>query len=122
MANELIRTGHGIASSCEPHGKTPRALIRRTKEPVDGLTRLLDDVQACASASEGTGFTSKLNVAAFTAGGLVAAGRMSHIDAVTRLTQAAEAARPTQQGKITRTIHDGLKAGAARPLHLEGRS
>lgn len=122
LANELIRTGHGIASSDEPHSKTPRALIRRTKEPVDGLTRLLADVQACASASEGTGFTSKLNAAAFTAGGLVAAGRMSHVEAVVRLTQAAEAARPTQQRKITRTIHDGLKAGAARPLHLEGRS
>lgn len=122
LANELIRTGHGIASSCEPHGKTPSPLIRRTKEPVDGLTRLLDAVQACASASEGTGFTSKLNVAAFTAGGLVAAGRLSHVEAVARLTQAAEAARPTQQHKIARTIRDGLKAGATRPLHLEGRS
>ncbi|MGQ4357907.1 bifunctional DNA primase/polymerase [Streptomyces drozdowiczii] len=122
LANELIRTGHGIASSGEPHGKIPRPLIRRSSEAVDGLSRLLDDVKACASASEGTGFSSKLNVAAFTAGGLVAAGRMSHIEAVARLTQAAEAARPNQQHKIARTIRDGLKAGAMRPLHLEGRS
>ncbi|MEU9663772.1 bifunctional DNA primase/polymerase [Streptomyces chartreusis] len=127
LANELIRTGHGITSPHEPpghppYGKTPRALVLRTPEPIDGLTRLLDDVQACASASEGTGFTSKLNVAAYTAGGLVAAGRLSHAEAVSRLTKAAEAARPAQQRKITRTINDGLKAGAARPLHLEGRS
>ncbi|MFD5786684.1 bifunctional DNA primase/polymerase [Streptomyces sp. NPDC127037] len=122
IANELIRTGHGITSPCEPPGKIPRPLDRHTAARIDGLTRLLDDVQDCAAASEGTGFTSKLNVAAFTAGGLVAAGRMSKSEAVARLTHAAEAARPTQQRKIARTIRDGLKAGATRPLHLEGRS
>ncbi|MEU2027274.1 bifunctional DNA primase/polymerase [Streptomyces sp. NPDC016469] len=122
LANELMRTGHGIASSRGPQAKASRPLVRQTKEAVDGLTRLLDDVRACASAGEGTGFTSKLNVAAFTAGGLVAAGRMSNVEAVARLTQAAEAARPMQQRKIARTIRDGLKAGAMRPLHLQGRS
>jgi len=121
LANELTRTGHRIASSNRVLGKTSRPVIRRAWESADGLTRLLDDVRACAAANEGTGFTSKLNVAAFTAGGLVAAGRLSQDEAVDRLTQAAEAARPEQQHKISRTIRDGLKAGAQYPLHFEGR-
>ncbi|MFI5857225.1 bifunctional DNA primase/polymerase [Streptomyces parvulus] len=122
LAEELIRTGHGIASSPAPSSQTIRPLIRRTGGPVDGLRRLLEDIEACAVADEGTGFTGKLNKAAFTAGGLVAAGRLSRTEAVDRLTYAAEAARPNQRVKIARIISDGLTAGALRPLHLEGRS
>lgn len=121
LAEELTRTGHGI-TPFQRSGKTIRPMIRRTEEPVDGLSRLLEDVRACAAAAEGTGFTGKLNKAAFTAGGLVAAGRLSQAEAVDRLTQAAETARPKQPDKIARTIRDGLTAGAMRPLHLEGRS
>ncbi|MER5985657.1 bifunctional DNA primase/polymerase [Streptomyces sp. NPDC001787] len=122
LAKELIRTGHGITSSPTDSGRVSRPLNRRTNEPVDGLSRLLDDVRACSMANEGTGFTVKLNKAAFTSGGLVGAGRLSRDDAVERLTQAAESARPNQRNKIARIISDGLTAGARRPLHLEGRS
>ncbi|MFF2228297.1 bifunctional DNA primase/polymerase [Streptomyces globisporus] len=122
LAGELIRTGHGIPSSPADSGRVSRPLIRRTNEPVDGLSRLLDDVRACATADEGTGFTAKLNKAAFTGGGLVAAGRLPENEAVERLTQAAESARPNQRNRIARIISDGLTAGARRPLHLEGRS
>lgn len=117
---ELTRTGHAISTSRRPERTAP-ALARRT-ETVDGLSRLLEAVEACAAAPEGTGFTEKLNRAAFTAGGLVAAERMSYAQAVDRLTQAAEAARPQQAAKNSRTIRDGLTAGARRPLHLKGRS
>lgn len=120
LAAELTRTGHAVISSPAPPQAAP-ALTRRSGT-VDGLSRLLEAVEACAAAPEGTGFTDKLNRAAFTAGGLVAAGRLSRAQAMNRLTQAAEAARPAQTTKINRTIHDGLKAGARRPLHLKGRS
>ncbi|MFE3629430.1 bifunctional DNA primase/polymerase [Streptomyces goshikiensis] len=122
LANELVRTGHDAAPAQDSLSEVVRRPVRRTSESMDGLTRLLDEVQACAAVSEGAGFTTKLNKAAFTAGGLIAAGRLSHAEAVDRLTRAAESARPHQQRKITRTISDGLKAGARRPLHLEGRS
>ncbi|MFD8664910.1 bifunctional DNA primase/polymerase [Streptomyces microflavus] len=122
LAKELIRTGHGVSASPAHTGRMNRQMLRRTDEPIDGLSRLLDSVRDCASAAEGTGFTSKLNKAAFTAGGLVAAGRLFEAEAVDRLTEAAESARPQQRDKIARIISDGLTAGARRPLHLEGSS
>ncbi|MEU1824259.1 bifunctional DNA primase/polymerase [Streptomyces abikoensis] len=120
LAAELTRTGHAITSGPGPQRVTPT--LARRAEIVDGLSRLLEAVEACAAAPEGTGFSDKLNRAAFTAGGLVAAGRLSQAQAVDRLTQAAEAARPQQTAKNSRIIRDGLSAGARRPLHLKGRS
>ncbi|MFH8470943.1 bifunctional DNA primase/polymerase [Streptomyces sp. NPDC017991] len=120
LAAELNRTGHAVTSSPVPQQAAP--VLTRRSGAVDGLSRLLEAVEACATASEGTGFTDKLNRAAFTAGGLVAAGRLSHAEAVDRLTRAAEVARPAQSAKNNRTIRDGLGAGVRRPLHLKGRS
>lgn len=120
LAAELNRTGHTIISS-RGATRAVSTLALRT-HTVDGLSRLLEAVEACAAAPEGTGFTEKLNKAAFTAGGLVAAGRLSHEQALDRLSRAATAARPQQTAKNSRTIRDGLNAGARRPLHLKGRS
>lgn len=38
------------------------------------------------------------------------------------LTASAHTARPQQASHNKKIIHDGLTAGAARPLHLKGRS
>ena len=120
LAAELTRTGHAVTPSPSPQ-RTASTLTHRSAV-VDGLSRLLEAVEACAAVPKGTGFTGKLNRAAFTAGGLVAAERLSYEEAVGRLTRAADAARPTQSAKNTRTIRDGLTAGARSPLHLKGRS
>ncbi|MFE6946522.1 bifunctional DNA primase/polymerase [Streptomyces chartreusis] len=120
LAAELTRTGHAVSSSPRPEPAAPVQVHRFVG--VDGLSRLLEAVEACAAAPEGTGFTGKLNRAAFTAGGLVAAGRLSREEAVDRLTRAAESARPSQSARNNRTIRDGLSAGARSPLHVKGRS
>ncbi|WP_411120282.1 bifunctional DNA primase/polymerase [Streptomyces sp. 058-1L] len=119
LLTELARTGHVHAASAD-HRQAPPALSRCSE--IQALTRLVETVEACATAPAGTGFSEKLNRAAYTAGGLVAAGRLSHAQAVQRLTRAAELARPMQSAKNLRTIHDGLSAGANRPLHRKGRS
>ncbi|KOU42034.1 DNA primase, partial [Streptomyces sp. WM4235] len=85
------------------------------------LTALLADVVSCAQFAEGAGFTEKLNRAAYTLGGLVAAGHLSDSDAQEALREAAAAARPGQEQRSGRIIRSGIAAGAQRPLHLGGR-
>jgi hypothetical protein len=82
----------------------------------------VEQVEQCACAPEGTGFTEKLNRAAYTAGGLVAAGHLDQEAARDRLLQAATAARPRQATRNERIVDDALSAGAARPFRLEGLS
>lgn len=125
LAAELQRTGHApgpepvrvpaprpVRAARAGQG-TPRAL--RVLEP------LLAAVRACAAASEGTAFTEKLNRAAYTAGGLVAAGRLAEPRAQVLLTEAADAARPHRHRHSLTVIASALSAGAARPLDPEGR-
>ncbi|MEU9663789.1 hypothetical protein [Streptomyces chartreusis] len=82
---------------------------------------MTSQVAQCAAAPEGTGFTEKLNRAAYTAGGLVA-GEHLELNAVRdELIDAATHARPWQVARNEKTIDDGLAAGSARPLRLEGR-
>ncbi|MFJ1796579.1 bifunctional DNA primase/polymerase [Kitasatospora griseola] len=128
LAGELLRTHHADRPSPAPApGPPPRA--RQAVSASAGhtgapraLTTLLDDVRACASVSEGTGFSEKLNRAAFTAGGLVAAGFLADSRAEDLLHEAARAARPDQHRRSESIIRSALAAGARQPLHPRGRS
>ncbi|HEX2298314.1 MAG TPA: bifunctional DNA primase/polymerase, partial [Pseudonocardiaceae bacterium] len=123
---ELVRTGHVIAPPPAPRppaATVPRA--RRSQRPAAAhrvLEPLLRQVEQCAAAPEGTGFTEKLNRAAYTAGGLVAAGHLQQQAVREQLLLAANHARPWQAARNEKITDDGLAAGSARPFHLEGRS
>jgi hypothetical protein len=123
LEKELLRTGHGpaqvipSAESTLPRQQSPRS-VRMT--PARMLGSLLEDVHACAGTPRGVGFTEKLNRAAYTAGGLVAARRLSEAEAMELLTEAAHKARPGQERRNLKIISDSLAAGARRPLHAKG--
>ncbi|MEU8718480.1 DNA primase, partial [Streptomyces sp. NPDC048663] len=70
---------------------------------------------------EGAGFSDTLNRAAYTLGGLIAAGRLERRDAEEALRQTAAAARPGQELRIEQIIRSGLTAGLNKPLHATGR-
>ncbi|WP_053666239.1 bifunctional DNA primase/polymerase [Streptomyces sp. MMG1121] len=134
LGGELGRTGHLIQQRrlslrTRPEGdRGDYGVITRRPGAVtaaDGqrvLEPLLADVAACARTPEGAAFTEKLNKAAYTAGGLAAAGYLDEDTARALLRGAAETARPRQSSRNARIIDDGLAAGSARPLHLKGRS
>ncbi|MFD9053250.1 bifunctional DNA primase/polymerase [Streptomyces zaomyceticus] len=125
LAMELTRTGHALPPECSRPAPAPVSLARDSRSP-KRAQRLLDPlvaaVSACAATTEGVGFTEKLNRAAFTAGGLIAAGHLDESTVRGLLSEAADAARPWQSARNEKIILDGLAAGAVRPLHLEGRS
>ncbi|TXS52786.1 bifunctional DNA primase/polymerase [Streptomyces sp. t39] len=121
LATELTRTGHVIRSSPLP---APRP-APRTRRPRPGavgglLQQLVDSVRECAALSEGTGFTEKLNRAAYTAGGLVGAGHLNQDEARQQLAEAAHYARPHQTRRSETIIEAALSAGASRPFHPQG--
>jgi bifunctional DNA primase/polymerase-like protein len=123
LRDELARTGHVIAAERpRPPVPGPRSRRGRPAAAARVLEPLVEQVEQCALAPEGTGFTEKLNRAAYTAGGLVAAGHLGHEAARSQLLQAAAAARPWQSARNTRIVDDALTAGAARPFRLEGPS
>ncbi|MEU6212195.1 bifunctional DNA primase/polymerase [Streptomyces sp. NPDC047023] len=128
LAQELQRTGHLPAA----HIPAPRPVPPRAREAVLAagggrdqtsrlLTALLTDVADCSHIPEGAGFSEKLNRAAYTLGGLVAAGHLTAPEAETALRETAEAARPGQEQRSGQIIRSGMAAGAKRPLHLGGR-
>ncbi|MFF0745789.1 bifunctional DNA primase/polymerase [Streptomyces sp. NPDC004111] len=128
LAGELERTGH-LASAQAP---APRPVPPRARQavlaaqggrqgPVRALSKVLAEVAGCASAPEGAAFSEKLNRAAYTAGGLVAAGHLKEHEAETILREAAEQARPGQERRYGPIIRGGLSAGALRPLSLGDR-
>ncbi|MER5466633.1 bifunctional DNA primase/polymerase [Streptomyces sp. NPDC002668] len=125
LAGELLRTGHVIARAPakQPAAAVPRA--RRTRRPAAAhrvLDPLVAEVDQCATTAEGASFTEKLNRAAYTAGGLIAAGHLEEPAVRELLADAANGARPGQTSRNEKIIDDGLAAGAARPFHLKGRS
>lgn len=75
----------------------------------------------CAALPEGAGFSEKLNRAAYTAGGLVAAGHLTEAEAEQVLTEVAEHARPGQERRYRAIVRGGLSAGRLRPLSPGGR-
>ncbi|MGW1296259.1 bifunctional DNA primase/polymerase [Streptomyces sp. NPDC002533] len=124
LAAELTRTGHVVpppAPAPVPAVPAPRGR-RRPVAAHRILDPLLDEVARCGAVAEGAAFTEKLNRAAYTAGGLAAAGHVEESAIRELLTSTAHTARPRQTSHNEKIIHDGLAAGAARPLHLKGRS
>jgi hypothetical protein len=124
LGEELVRTGHTIRQPARssrpaiPRSRQPRTPVRAHRV----LNPLLLAVAECVATPEGAAFTEKLNKAAYTAGGLAAAGHLDEHTARALLREAAETARPWQSARNERIIDDALAAGSARPLHLEGRS
>lgn len=127
LSRELERTGHLPPA----HVPAPRPVPPRARQAVlaagggrgaatRALAALLAEVAACAAVPQGAGFTEKLNRAAYTAGGLVAAGRIGEREAQQALTESAERARPGQQRRYAAVIRSGLSAGRTRPLALGG--
>ncbi|WP_415954472.1 bifunctional DNA primase/polymerase [Streptomyces sp. KLOTTS4A1] len=124
LAAELARTGHAptppVAAS-RPVPPRARQAVVAAGGGRDRAGRLLAhglaDVAACGAVAEGAGFTEKLNRAAFTAGGLVAGGYLSHEAAEEALLRTAELARPGQERRAAQVIRSGMEAGARRPLH-----
>ncbi|MFD8691652.1 bifunctional DNA primase/polymerase [Streptomyces sp. NPDC059651] len=130
LAAELVRTGHRAPP---PAARTAASVPGRARAAVIAagggrnaaartLSTVLSAVLDCGAVTEGAGFSDKLNRAAFTAGGLVGAGRMNLTDAESALLAAAAQARPGQHRRAARIIHSGLVAGSRRPLDLGDRS
>ncbi|MFJ9968781.1 bifunctional DNA primase/polymerase [Streptomyces avermitilis] len=124
LAQELERTGHLPA----PTIPAPRPVPPRAQQAVlaagggsertqNMLSSVLAPVEACGLVSEGAGFSDTLNRAAYTLGGLVAAGRLSEQEAERALTQAAVAARPGQVRRAESIIRSGMAAGRKHPLY-----
>ncbi|MEW2268053.1 bifunctional DNA primase/polymerase [Streptomyces sp. NPDC047853] len=124
LAQELERTGHLPALSIP----APRPVPPRAQQAVLAagggrdrtqrmLAAILAPVEACGHVSEGAGFSDTLNRAAYTLGGLVAAGRLTEEEAQQALTQTAAAARPGQERRAAQIIRSGLAAGLQHPLH-----
>ncbi|MFD8260194.1 bifunctional DNA primase/polymerase [Streptomyces griseoluteus] len=124
LRDELVRTGHLIRPPV-PTREVPAMPPARRRPKTAAAQRvfapLLEELVACGAATEGTGFTEKLNRAAYTAGGLAAAGHLEAAAVREDLLQAAHRARPWQTARNERIIDTGIAAGSARPLHVEGR-
>ncbi len=129
LARELERTGHlPPADVPAPRPVPPRARQavlaarggRLGRGAAQALGTVLAIVAACASVPEGAAFSEKLNRAAYTAGGLVAAGLITASDAERALADAAEHARPGQERRYGAIIRSGLSAGLHRPLTPPG--
>ncbi|MGW4107471.1 bifunctional DNA primase/polymerase [Streptomyces sp. NPDC004976] len=128
LAQELERTGHLSASTIP----APRSVPPRARQAVlaagggHGLTHqrllaaVLAPVEACGQVSEGAGFSDVLNRAAYTLGGLVAAGRLTQEDAEQALEETAAAARPGQERRSEQIIRSGFAAGLKHPLPPRG--
>ncbi|MFF5448483.1 bifunctional DNA primase/polymerase [Streptomyces sp. NPDC012888] len=124
LTAELVRTGHGMESPA-PSGPSAGAVgavaapgsSGRVSDGQRVLGSLLDEVRACGASPAGTGFSAKLNRAAFTAGGLAAAGRIGAGECRRLLIEAAHHARPHQPRRNALIVEAGLRAGSDRPIH-----
>ncbi|MDH6544822.1 bifunctional DNA primase/polymerase [Streptomyces sp. SPB4] len=130
LAAELTRTGHLVDGDGPARPAPLRPSTAAPRRPAlkpngKGAHRLLDpllaEVRGCAAVPQGASFTEKLNRAAYTAGGLVAAGHLTDAGARELLTAAADEARPHQSHRSLAIINSALSAGLHRPLHLKGR-
>lgn len=131
LGDELLRTGHTggaapAAASKRPAPSRSRQALATAGHGKDAAAQALESVLAavadCAQAPQGTGFSDKLNKAAFTAGGLIAAGFLAPTAAEDALRVVADHARPGQDARVASIIRSGLAAGARRPLYPGARS
>lgn len=130
LRSELSRTGHVVEppkpAPVSLPARIPRTVSRSSARPRAAsaehlLGPLIEVVAQCSAAPEGTGFSEKLNRAAYTAGGLVGGGHLDHDTVRDRLVRVACHARPRQQPRNEKIVDDALAVGSVRPLHLEGR-
>ncbi|MDO0929968.1 bifunctional DNA primase/polymerase [Streptomyces sp. TG1A-8] len=127
LAQELERTGHlpapmtPVSKPVPPRAQQAVLAAGGSSRSEHVLSTVLALVKACGQVPEGAGFSDTLNRAAYTLGGLIAAGRLSRTEAVQALQETAAAARPGQERRIQQIIHSGLAAGLKRPLHASGR-
>ncbi|WP_328322418.1 bifunctional DNA primase/polymerase [Streptomyces sp. NBC_00388] len=128
LAAELDRTGHRNAPSAPAPSVPARgryAVLAATGArgwAHYALDAVLAPVTTCAEVTTGAAFTDKLNRAAYTAGGLVAAGWMGAADAESALFTVAGHARPGQERRIAQIIRSGMASGSRRPLNPGERS
>ncbi|PJN36664.1 DNA primase [Streptomyces sp. CB02959] len=131
LADELTRTGHLDEPVSDPF-PAPRKPPSRARQAVidagggrDSAARTLEtvlaEVASCSTAPAGTGFADKLNRAAYTAGGLAAAGLIDQHAAQEALLATAAYARPGQHQRALSIIRSGMTAGARQPLFPGGR-
>ncbi|MEU6866366.1 bifunctional DNA primase/polymerase [Streptomyces sp. NPDC046876] len=128
LTAELTRTGHSVETApAKPSHGPVAARTRRPGAPGPGragqriLAPLIDEVSACGASPAGTAFSEKLNRAAFTAGGLAAAGHLAAEECRRLLLEAADQARPHQPRRNRVIVETGLNAGSNRPIHTEER-
>ncbi len=125
LAQELERTGHLPSGIPAPRTVPPRA--RQAVAAAGGgsdshlLAAILAPVRACGRTVTGAGFSDALNRAAYTLGGLQAAGRLTRREAEHLLRDTANQVRPGQEQRVDAIIRSGLAAGTQRPLHDRGR-
>ncbi len=124
LLEDLLRTGHGPRESRSTivPGQPPHLPSARGRRRTAYLRTLLAEVEACGTAPEGTGFSSKLNRAAWTAGGLIAGGLIDHGEAQRQLLEAANTARPRRALKNLATIDAALAQGGLHPLIPKGHA
>ncbi|MER7224809.1 bifunctional DNA primase/polymerase [Streptomyces rubradiris] len=120
LAWELERTGHLPPAGPASRPVPPRAPRAVAADGTGLLAGILEPVRACGRFEENAGFSDALNRAAYTLGGLLAAGRLPS-GAERLLRETALEARPGQQRRIDGIIRSGLAAGRRRPLHDSGR-
>ncbi|MFD6530947.1 bifunctional DNA primase/polymerase [Streptomyces sp. NPDC060184] len=128
LRRELRRTGHVVEppKPVPPAPRVSRTAPRSSARPRAAtaehlLDPLIEVVAACAVAPEGTGFSEKLNRAAYTAGGLVGGGHLDHGIVRDRLVRVAHHVRPRQRSRNENIVDAALAVGSVRPLHPEGR-
>ncbi|MFD7626767.1 bifunctional DNA primase/polymerase [Streptomyces sp. NPDC059851] len=131
LTAELARTGHLVDTTPTKPSDGPVA-ARQDLPKVQGLrgpgragqrvlAPLIDEVRACGASPAGTAFSEKLNRAAFTAGGLAAAGHFEPEECRRLLLDAADHARPHQPRRNRHIVETGLRAGSNRPIHPKER-
>lgn len=128
LAQELERTGHlpapGMPASRPVPSRAQQAVLAAgggREHTSRTLAAVLAPVADCGQVTEGAGFSDALNRAAYTLGGLVAAGRLTQDDAEHALRETAFAARPGQERRAEQIIRSGMAAGLKRPLNPGGR-
>ncbi|MER5417994.1 bifunctional DNA primase/polymerase [Streptomyces virginiae] len=131
LAGALERTGHLLSAqpARQQYAKVPNRAMNFTTSPATTsawarkvVATCLNEVAGCVSSSEGSGWHSKVNRAAFTLGGLVAAGLIaSEAEAKAVLLEAALYARPHRERQALSIIQSGLTAGLRQPLTPKDR-
>lgn len=131
LAGALEQTGHLLAARppAQTRSRVPNRARMATTSPATTsawaakvAATALSDVADCASISEGSGWNTKVNRAAYTLGGLVAAGFITNqAGAEAALLEAALYARPERAQQARSIIQSGLVAGQRQPLTPKDR-